>query len=102
MIKRFLILQKTKNMKCLKIKISGKVQGVWFRASTQRKARELGIKGIVKNLSSGEVYVEAEGSEEKLETFIKWCHQGSELSRVDQIEISEIENQNFEDFKIVR
>jgi len=89
-------------MKCLKIKISGKVQGVWFRASTQRKANELGIKGIVRNLESGEVYVEAEGSDERLGTFIAWCHQGSELSRVDQVEISEIENQNFEDFKIVR
>ena len=89
-------------MKCLKIKIRGKVQGVWFRASTQRKANELGIKGIVRNLSSGEVYVEAEGDKSILETFVKWCHQGSELSRVDQVEIFEIENQNFEDFKIVR
>ncbi len=89
-------------MKCLKIKISGKVQGVWFRASTQRKANELGIKGIVKNLPSGEVYVEAEGDEKILNLFVKWCHQGSELSRVDQVEISEMENKNFEDFKIVR
>lgn len=89
-------------MKCLKIKISGKVQGVWFRASTQRKANELGIKGIVRNLPSGEVYVEAEGDETTLVTFVKWCHQGSELSRVDQVEINDMENQNFEDFKIVR
>jgi len=89
-------------MKCLKIKISGKVQGVWFRASTQRKANELNIKGIVRNLSSGEVYVEAEGDEKKIATFVKWCHQGSELSRVDQVVVSEMANQNFEDFKIVR
>jgi len=89
-------------MKCLKIKISGKVQGVWFRASTQRKANELGIKGIVRNLPSGEVYVEAEGNKSDLETFVEWCHQGSELSRVDQVEVSAMQSQNFEDFKIVR
>ena len=82
--------------------ISGKVQGVWFRASTQRKANELGIKGIVRNLPTGEVYVEAEGDETALEFFVKWCHEGSELSRVDQVEIADMENQNFEGFKIVR
>ena len=89
-------------MKCLKIQISGKVQGVWFRASTQRKARQLGLTGIVRNMSNGDVYVEVEGEDPILEKFITWCHDGSELSRVDNVIISEIEHQNFEDFKIVR
>ncbi len=89
-------------MKCVQIQVSGKVQGVWFRASTQRKANELNIKGIVKNLSNGDVYIEAEGEESTLEIFVKWCHQGSDHSRVDNVIISEMETKSFEDFKIVR
>ena len=89
-------------MKCVQIQVSGKVQGVWFRASTQRKANELNIKGIVKNLPNGDVYIEAEGEENALGNFIKWCHQGSDHSRVDNVITSEIETKSFEDFKIVR
>ncbi len=89
-------------MNCYKIQVSGKVQGVWFRASTQRKANELGIKGIVRNLPNKDVYIEAEGNEATLKKFIEWCHEGSELSRVESVETFEMEIQNFEDFKIVR
>jgi acylphosphatase len=89
-------------MKCVQIQVSGKVQGVWFRASTQRKANELNIKGIVKNLPNGDVYIEAEGEESILEDFTKWCYLGSDHSRVDNVIISEMETKSFEDFKIVR
>ncbi|MFT6319338.1 MAG: acylphosphatase [Granulosicoccus sp.] len=89
-------------MKCVQIQVNGKVQGVWFRASTQRKANELNIKGIVKNLPNGDVYIEAEGEENALEDFVKWCHQGSDHSRVDNVTVSEIKEKSFEDFKIVR
>jgi acylphosphatase len=89
-------------MKCVQIQVNGKVQGVWFRASTQRKANELNIKGIVKNLPNGDVYIEAEGEESALEDFVKWCHQGSDHSRVDNVTVSEIKEKSFEDFKIVR
>ena len=89
-------------MKCVQIQVSGKVQGVWFRASTQRKANELNIKGIVKNLPNGDVYIEAKGEENALGNFVKWCHQGSDHSRVDNVIISAIETKSFEDFKIVR
>jgi len=89
-------------MKCVQIQVNGKVQGVWFRASTQRKANELNIKGIVKNLPNGDVYIEAEGEENALEDFVKWCHQGSDHSRVDNVTVSEIKEKSFEYFKIVR
>ncbi|MFK7771070.1 MAG: acylphosphatase [Saprospiraceae bacterium] len=89
-------------MKCVQIQVSGKVQGVWFRASTQRKANELNIKGIVKNLSNGDVYIEAEGEENILEDFVKWCHQGSDHSRVDNVTTSELKSKSFEDFKIIK
>ena len=89
-------------MKCVQIQVSGKVQGVWFRASTQRKANELNIKGIVKNLPNGDVYIEAQGEEKDLEYFKKWCHEGSDHSRVDNVIISAMETKSFKDFKIVR
>lgn len=89
-------------MKCVQIQVNGKVQGVWFRASTQRKANELNIKGIVKNLPNGDVYIEAKGEENALGDFVKWCHQGSDHSRVDNVTISKIKEKSFEDFKIVR
>jgi acylphosphatase len=64
------------------IKISGRVQGVFFRASTKAKAEELGISGYVQNESDGTVYVEAEGDEEILDQFIRWCKRGPELAQV--------------------
>jgi len=70
--------------------------------STRNKAQELGVYGIVKNQSDGSVYVEVAGDEVTLKKFIAWCHEGSEYSRVDTVEISEIEKKNFTDFKIER
>jgi len=79
-----------------------KVQGVWFRVSTRNKAQELGVCGIVKNQSDGSVYVEAEGDEIVLKRFVAWCYEGSEFSRVDTVDILEIDEKDFTDFKIVR
>jgi len=89
-------------MKCLQIIIRGKVQGVWFRVSTRNKAQELSVCGIVKNQLDGSVYVEAEGDENSLKHFIEWCYEGSEFSRVDTVEISEMERNFFSDFQIKR
>ena len=89
-------------MKCLQITIRGKVKGVWFRVSTRNKAQELGVYGIVKNQMDGSVYIEVEGNEGSLKNFVAWCYDGSEFSRVDTVEIQEIENKNFQNFQIVR
>lgn len=56
--------------------ISGKVQGVWFRATTKQQAEELGITGWVRNLADGRVEVMACGSEEQIELFYAWLEQG--------------------------
>ena len=89
-------------MKCLQIIIRGKVQGVWFRVSTRNKAQEFGVCGIVKNQADGAVYVEVEGDESTLKDFVAWCYEGSEYSRVDTVDILEIEKKAFVDFQIVR
>ena len=67
------------------LRISGKVQGVYFRYSTQQKAIELGITGFVRNEDDGTVYVECEGEPQKLKKFIDWCHRGPILAKVEEV-----------------
>ncbi len=73
-------------MKHLKLQITGKVQGVFFRAEAKKKAEELGLKGFVRNEDDGSVYLEAEGEETFLEELIAWVKAGGpELAYVDKI-----------------
>ncbi len=67
--------------------IVGKVQGVFYRASCQEVAQELGLTGWVKNLSNGNVEVLAQGEKEKIEKLIEWCRKGTSGARVDNVEI---------------
>jgi acylphosphatase len=87
-------------MKAVRIVIHGKVQGVFFRKYTKEKAEQLGIKGLVRNLSNGTVEVIAEADDEILETFLKWCHTGSPSSKVDKVEINWVPSGDYSDFKI--
>ncbi|EKD42726.1 MAG: Acylphosphatase [uncultured bacterium] len=81
-------------MNSLHLIISGRVQGVAFRAHTQKKAIEMGITGWVKNLPDGSVEVMSYGPKNILEKFLAWCHQGPPAARVNEV-ISEWElNQN--------
>jgi acylphosphatase len=65
--------------------ITGRVQGVYFRAETMKTARRLGLRGFARNLPNGQVEVVASGSQEALEDLIAWLHQGPELARVDDV-----------------
>ena len=65
--------------------VSGRVQGVFFRATTLREAERLGVAGWVKNRADGRVEIEAEGSEEALEAFLAFCRRGPEHARVDEL-----------------
>lgn len=77
-------------MRTLKLLISGRVQGVFFRASTQKLALQLGVTGIVRNLDDGRVEVIAQAEEEVLQALIDWCRQGPPNARVERIEIVEL------------
>lgn len=65
--------------------ISGKVQGVWFRQSTQQRAWELGLTGWVRNLADGRVEVLAEGSVEDVSQLVAHCRQGPAMARVRNV-----------------
>lgn len=69
--------------------ISGRVQGVGFRAFTQRYAQKLGIKGWVRNLPTGEVELAAEGPEEAMAEFEKQVRQGPRWAKVEAIKMLE-------------
>lgn len=72
-----------KSMQCV---ISGKVQGVYFRAWTKDQADSLGVNGWVRNISEGRVEILAQGTDENLAEFKKRLIQGSSMSEVKNIE----------------
>lgn len=74
--------------KRLRAIISGRVQGVWYRASTRDQAAAYGLTGWVKNLPDGRVEAVMEGDEELLRQMLAWCWQGPPNARVDAIEES--------------
>ena len=88
--------------KHVSIKVSGRVQGVFFRASTKTKADELDIKGYVRNEPDGSVYIEAEGEQSNLKTFTDWCYRGPANAHVSGCDIKEAAIKGFNDFKIQR
>ena len=73
------------------IKVTGRVQGVWFRRFSQEKAGILGIKGWVKNTPDGNVTIVAQGEKKDLETFLDYLKIGPPRARVDKIIWSEIQ-----------
>jgi acylphosphatase len=63
--------------------VSGRVQGVWYRASTRDMARRLALAGWVRNLPDGDVEAVFEGPRERVEEAISWCRRGPAGARVD-------------------
>jgi acylphosphatase len=78
-------------MRRVKIVVSGRVQGVYFRLFTQNKAKHLAINGTVQNLPDGRVEIYAEADPLMIEKFIQWCRKGPVTARVDHIEVTELE-----------
>ncbi|MFB0516150.1 MAG: acylphosphatase [Candidatus Neomarinimicrobiota bacterium] len=88
-------------MKKVRVVVSGRVQGVWFRASTYDKAKEFGVNGYVRNTISGDVEFVAEGEDSKVDRLIQWARHGPPLARVDHIEVVVLEYDNeYPDFSV--
>lgn len=71
------------------IQLYGRVQGVFFRESMSRKARQMGLSGWVRNCSDGSLEALLQGDESAVAAAIEWARHGPEFARVDKIEISE-------------
>jgi len=96
-----MLRNKTSNKSKAHIFVSGRVQGVFFRANTKKKANQLGLTGRVRNLSDGRVEIVLEGDKDKIKRMIDWAHNGSRSARVDDVEIGWEEYSNeFSKFEI--
>lgn len=78
--------------------VQGRVQGVFFRASTQRQAMKLAVNGYAKNLPDGRVEVWAEGVEANVEELCAWLWQGPDMAAVSQVECESVEPAGYGDF----
>jgi acylphosphatase len=77
-------------MICKKSLVGGRVQGVFYRATTAHRARELGIRGYARNLPDGRVEVLAVGEAALVDAFVEWLWTGSSASKVTSVETTEV------------
>ncbi|MDH3624288.1 MAG: acylphosphatase [Myxococcales bacterium] len=83
--------------------VRGRVQGVYFRATAQREARQHGLSGWVKNRSDGSVEIVAEGEEDDVKDFLAWSQKGPSTARVDDVNVRwRSYTGEYTDFRITR
>ncbi len=80
--------------------VTGRVQGVWFRASTQKKAEELGLCGWVCNLPDGRVEILLQGETEAVKALKQWLWQGPPLAKVIAVQCETVEGPELQKFEI--
>ena len=89
-------------MKTIRAKVSGTVQGIFYRKFVKEQADALGLKGHVRNLDSGEVEIIAEGNEDDVNKIMQICKKGPAHSQIKRMEIQDLNFIGFDDFKIMR
>lgn len=85
---------------CRLFTVKGRVQGVFFRDSTRRVARTLGITGHAINLADGNVEVLAFGEQDAIEELAAWLQQGPQMARVDEVIARDVDENLSADFRI--
>ena len=83
---------------CLRCRVEGLVQGVFFRASTRARAQQLGVTGWAKNLPDGSVEVLACGAEAAVTQLCEWLWEGPPQSRVTAVNCVDVEWQECDTF----
>jgi acylphosphatase len=84
----------------LAIRVSGTVQGVFYRRSAASQAEELGLVGFVRNEPDGSVYIEAEGDESAIDAFLQWAEVGPPAAIVEDISTEELDPLGDTEFEI--
>lgn len=82
--------------------VTGRVQGVYYRATTRDAARERGVDGWVRNLDDGRVEAVFEGPRDRVEEMVERCHEGSPAANVEDVEVEHGEPEGEEGFEIRR
>ena len=80
--------------------VSGRVQGVFYRATTRDRAQQEGVDGWVKNLDDGRVEAVFEGDPDDVESMVEFCYEGSDMADVSTVEVSEEEPEGIDGFRI--
>lgn len=88
-------------MKTLRVKITGLVQGVFFRKYIKEEAQKLDLKGHVRNLETGEVEVILEGKDEDVDIMVLCCKKGPANSNIKSVDLQEMNHIGFDEFKIL-
>jgi acylphosphatase len=88
-------------MICVHVRVSGRVQGVYYRNFTQSQARDLGVKGWVRNVPGGGVEAILEGERQKVGELLKLMKAGPSGAMVSSMELSELKCRGFDNFEIV-
>lgn len=83
---------------CVRFTVTGRVQGVFFRASTRERALQLGLAGYAKNCSDGSVEVVASGEAEALDALGAWLHDGPPGARVERVRREALPDQSMRGF----
>ncbi|MBI5121773.1 MAG: acylphosphatase [Rhodospirillales bacterium] len=86
-------------LKSVHVRISGRVQGVWFRGWTVEQARRLGLRGWVRNRADGTVEAVFQGSDAAVETMLKLCREGPPSARVGGVTVEPSSPKDFDDFQ---
>ncbi|RYY90268.1 MAG: acylphosphatase [Chitinophagaceae bacterium] len=89
-------------MRTVFLRITGKVQGVFYRATANKVAGSLGLRGWVRNCEDGAVEALASGPEEKIAEFIAWCHQGPRKAVVERVSVEDSKEPVGDTFHILR
>jgi len=87
---------------CLRFLVSGRVQGVFYRAATEAKARSLGLTGWVRNRANGDVELVACGAPAPLAALEEWLWQGPPHAQVTGVQRMPVTDESYEDFRIAR
>jgi acylphosphatase len=82
--------------------VSGRVQGVFYRATCAERAREEGLAGWVRNASDGRVEAVFEGPGEAVEAMVAWCREGPPSARVAAVDVAEEDVKGEEGFRVTR
>ena len=85
----------------LDLVIKGRVQGVGYRYSAKVKAESMDIRGSVKNLRDGSVFVTAQGEKEAMDNFVRWCYKGPAGAIVRNIEKVQGKTEEFSEFRLL-
>ena len=83
--------KRAEDKKRLHVRVTGRVQGVYYRASTCTEARRLGVSGWVRNTPDGAVEIEVQGAPGAVAEFVAWCHKGPPAARVERVETRVLE-----------